>query len=137
MLTTSRTASGTPARPRPFAAPGRVSALGRWLAHHRGVLLVAFAFTVMADPVSSVAYAVEAALRALGGDPRLLLPTMAVVIGLWVRAGRPRGISEVERYVEAIGEEQDGADGGVSAAPRRPGRAAPGRRPDPKRCARR
>ena len=42
--------------------------VGRWLAHHRGVLLIAFAFTVMADPVSSVAYAIEAALRALGGE---------------------------------------------------------------------
>jgi hypothetical protein len=29
------------------------------------MLLVAFAFAVMADPVSSVAYAIEAALRAL------------------------------------------------------------------------
>ncbi len=36
----------------------------------------------MADPVSSVAYAIEAALRALGGDLSLLLPTMAVVIGI-------------------------------------------------------
>ena len=31
----------------------------------RLVLLLAFAFTVMGDPVSSVAYAIEAALRAL------------------------------------------------------------------------
>ncbi len=36
----------------------------------------------MADPVSSVAYAIEAALRALHGDLALLLPTMAVVVGL-------------------------------------------------------
>jgi hypothetical protein len=56
--------------------------VGQWLAHHRSVLLVAFAFTVMADPVSSVAYAVEAALRALGGNLSLLLLTMAVVIGI-------------------------------------------------------
>ncbi len=61
---------------------GRAAGVGRWLAHHRGVLLVAFAFTVMADPVSSVAYAIEAALRALGGNLSLLLPTMAVVIGI-------------------------------------------------------
>ena len=49
---------------------------------HRGLfwLLVAFAFTVMADPISSVAYAIEAALRALGGNLALLLPTMALVI---------------------------------------------------------
>jgi amino acid transporter len=44
------------------------------------LLLVAFAFTVMADPISSVAYAIEAALRALGGNLALLLPTMALVI---------------------------------------------------------
>jgi hypothetical protein len=48
----------------------------------RAVLFFAFAFAVMADPVSSVAYAIEAALRALGGHLDLLLPTMALVIGL-------------------------------------------------------
>jgi amino acid transporter len=60
----------------------RAASIGRWMAHHRSILLIAFAFTVMADPVSSVAYAVEAALRALGGDLSLLLPTMAVVVGI-------------------------------------------------------
>ncbi|MFL5704901.1 MAG: hypothetical protein ACJ8AG_19010 [Ktedonobacteraceae bacterium] len=44
------------------------------------LLLLAFAFTVMADPISSVAYAIEAALRGLGGNLALLLPTMALVI---------------------------------------------------------
>ena len=44
------------------------------------MLLFAFAFAVMADPVSSVAYAIEAALRALNGDLELLLPTMALVV---------------------------------------------------------
>lgn len=48
----------------------------------RPTLLIAFAFAVMADPVSSVAYAIEAALRALHGDLSLLLPTMGLVIGL-------------------------------------------------------
>src|SRR5437763_14869902 len=48
----------------------------------RTVLLLAFAFAVMADPVSSVAYAIEAALRALHGDLALLLPTMGLVVGL-------------------------------------------------------
>ena len=43
-------------------------------------LFVAFAFTVMADPVSSVAYALEAALHALDGDLALLVPTMALVV---------------------------------------------------------
>jgi hypothetical protein len=46
----------------------------------RPFLFAAFAFAVMADPVSSVAYAIEAALRALDGRLDLLLPTMALVI---------------------------------------------------------
>lgn len=48
----------------------------------RAVLLIAFAFAVMADPVSSVAYAVEAALRALNGDLSLLVPTMLLVVAI-------------------------------------------------------
>lgn len=52
------------------------------LLHRRPVLLLAFAFAVMADPVSSVAYAVEAALRALDGDLALLIPTMALVVAI-------------------------------------------------------
>lgn len=48
----------------------------------RALLLVAFAFAVMGDPVSSVAYAIEAALRKLGGDLGLLFATMAVVVGI-------------------------------------------------------
>ncbi|WP_296666293.1 amino acid permease [Demequina sp.] len=53
----------------------------RWL-HGRTALLIAFAFSVMADPVSSVAYAIEAALRALDGNLALLLPAMAAVVGV-------------------------------------------------------
>ena len=60
------------------AAPSRARALF----HSRPVLLVAFALAVMADPVSSVAYAIEAALRALHGDLGLLLPTMALVVAI-------------------------------------------------------
>jgi amino acid transporter len=45
-------------------------------------VLLAFAFAVMADPVSSVAYAPEAGLRALGNDLSLLVPTMLVVLGI-------------------------------------------------------
>jgi hypothetical protein len=48
----------------------------------RPVLLLAFAFAVMGDPVSSVAYAIEAALRALDGRLALLLPTMGIVVGI-------------------------------------------------------
>jgi hypothetical protein len=50
----------------------------------RLVLLVAFAFAVMGDPVSSVAYAIEAALRALHGDLALLVPTMGLVLAIIV-----------------------------------------------------
>jgi amino acid transporter len=48
----------------------------------RPVLLLAFAFAVMADPVSSVAYAIEAALRQLHGNLSLLLPTMGLVVAI-------------------------------------------------------
>jgi hypothetical protein len=48
------------------------------------VLLFAFAFAVMGDPVSSVAYAMEAGLRSLGGRLTLLLPTMVVVLAIIV-----------------------------------------------------
>ena len=48
----------------------------------RPALLLAFAFAVMADPVSSVAYAIEAALRALDGNLGLLLPTMGLVVAI-------------------------------------------------------
>jgi hypothetical protein len=47
-----------------------------------GVLLFAFAFAVMADPVSSVAYAIEAGLRALHGHLGFLLLTMGLVLGI-------------------------------------------------------
>jgi hypothetical protein len=56
-------------------------ALRRLLAS-RPVLLLAFAFAVMGDPVSSVAYAIEAALRALDGRLALLVPTMAIVVAI-------------------------------------------------------
>jgi amino acid transporter len=45
-----------------------------------GSLFIAFAFTVMADPVSSIAYAIESALRHLEGNLGDLLLTMALVI---------------------------------------------------------
>ncbi len=48
----------------------------------RFFLFIAFAFTVMADPVSSVAYAIEAALHGLDGNLDSLLPTMAAIIAI-------------------------------------------------------
>ncbi|MFF7794553.1 amino acid permease [Streptomyces sp. NPDC007991] len=65
-----------------IAANPSVAARGR--GPRRSILFFAFAFAVIADPVSSVAYAIEAALRALHGDLALLLPTMSLVIGLVV-----------------------------------------------------
>jgi amino acid transporter len=58
------------------------SSRARGVLFSRPALLIAFAFAVMADPVSSVAYAIEAALRALAGDLALLLPTMALVVAV-------------------------------------------------------
>jgi hypothetical protein len=46
------------------------------------VLFIAFAFAIMADPVSSVAYTIEASLRALNGHLDLLLVTQCVVLGI-------------------------------------------------------
>jgi len=54
----------------------------RSLFQSRLILLFAFAFAVMGDPVSSVAYAIEAALRALHGNLGLLLATMGIVLGV-------------------------------------------------------
>jgi hypothetical protein len=56
----------------------------RSLLRSRLILLIAFAFAVMGDPVSSVAYAIEAALRALHGDLALLVATMGIVLGVIV-----------------------------------------------------
>jgi len=71
----------TPSGPSADLTVARASRGGRLL-HSRPVLLAAFAFAVMADPVSSVAYAIEAALRALHGDLGLLLPTMGLVVAV-------------------------------------------------------
>ncbi len=51
----------------------------RWW-NSRTVLLIAFAFSIMADPVSSVSYAIEAALRALDGRIDLLVAAMGAVV---------------------------------------------------------
>ncbi len=45
-------------------------------------LLLAFSFAVMADPVSSVAYAIEAGLRALHGHLTYLMLTMGLVLAI-------------------------------------------------------
>jgi hypothetical protein len=81
--------------------------------HSRPFLFIAFAFAVMADPVSSVAYAIEAALRALDGRLDLLLPTMAMVIGIialvivnyWFLVARfPRGGGDAAAAGQAFGD---------------------------------
>ncbi len=71
-------------------------------------LFVAFAFTVMADPVSSVAYAVEAALRGLDGDPASLVATMALVVGVIVVVSLT--------YNEVIGRFPGGGGGAEAVA---------------------
>lgn len=76
------------------------------LARRRPLLLLAFAFAVMADPVSSVAYAIEAALRALDGDLGLLLPTMTMVIAVIVLI--------IVNYHQIVGRYPQG--GGAAAA---------------------
>ncbi len=63
-------------------APPTVTSPASRVVSAKPALLFAFAFAVMADPVSSVAYAVEAALRALGGDLALLVPTMFLVVAV-------------------------------------------------------
>ena len=78
----------------------------RRFAFSRPVLLFAFAFAVMADPVSSVAYAIEAALRALDGDLGLLLPTMGLVVAVIALI--------IVNYHQLIGRFPEG--GGAAAA---------------------
>ena len=46
------------------------------------MLFLAFAFAIMADPVSSVAYTIEASLRALHGYLGLLMATQIIVLGI-------------------------------------------------------
>lgn len=93
-----------------MTAPGTVGARRRIT---RANLFVAFAFTIMADPVSSVAYAVEAALGALDGARGSLVPTMACVVGIiaLVAAGYhgliarfPNGGGGAEGLATAFGE---------------------------------
>jgi hypothetical protein len=48
----------------------------------KAVLFLAFAFTIMADPVSSVAYTIEASLRALHGHLGLLMATQLIVLAI-------------------------------------------------------
>jgi hypothetical protein len=76
------------------------------------LLLIGFAFAVMADPVSSVAYTIEASLRALHGHLSLLLATQLIVLGIiavvdvnyWQLVGRfPLGGGSAEAAARAFG----------------------------------
>ena len=76
------------------------------------LLLLGFSLAVIADPVSSVAYAIEAALRALNGHLGLLLPTMALVVAIiaviafnyWHLVARfPQGGGGAEAAARAFG----------------------------------
>src|SRR5437867_1185067 len=65
-------------RPRSARSPGHMPL--RPVA--KTVLFLAFAFTIMADPVSSVAYTIEASLRALHGHLGLLMATQLIVLAI-------------------------------------------------------
>jgi hypothetical protein len=76
------------------------------------VLFLAFAFTIMADPVSSVAYTIEASLRALHGHLGLLLATQLIVLAIillvdvnyWQLVARfPLGGGSAEAAARAFG----------------------------------
>src|SRR5262245_19228749 len=78
----------------------------------RILLLIGFAFAVMADPVSSVAYTIEASLRALHGHLGLLLATQLIVLAIialvdvnyWQLVGRfPLGGGSAEAAARAFG----------------------------------
>ncbi len=93
------------------AARSRFAALRPHLAS-RPMLFVAFAFAVMADPVSSVAYTIEASLRALHGHLGLLLATQIIVLGIialvdvnyWQLVARfPLGGGSAEAAARAFG----------------------------------
>jgi hypothetical protein len=112
--TRERNAMASPQLSASSVATGRAAPSAVLVKGGKVALFFAFAFAVMADPVSSVAYAIEAALRALNGHLELLLPTMAVVIGIialvtlnyWqlVRAF-PEGGGSPEAAGRAFGEE--------------------------------
>lgn len=88
------------------ATPNELADAHRASTTSRAMLLFAFAFAVMADPVSSVAYAIEAALRALHGDVALLLPTMTLVVAIIVLV--------IVNYHQLVGRYPQG--GGAAAA---------------------
>jgi hypothetical protein len=78
----------------------------------RTALFIGFAFAVMADPVSSVAYTIEASLRALNGHLGLLMATQLIVLGIialvdinyWQLVGRfPLGGGSAEAAGRAFG----------------------------------
>jgi hypothetical protein len=78
----------------------------------KAVLFLAFAFAIMADPVSSVAYTIEASLRALHGYLGLLMATQIIVLGIillvdvnyWQLVGRfPMGGGSAEGAARAFG----------------------------------
>jgi hypothetical protein len=75
-------------------------------------LFAAFAFAIMADPVSSVAYTIEASLRSLHGYLGLLMATQVIVLGIillvdisyWQLVARfPMGGSSAEASARAFG----------------------------------
>jgi hypothetical protein len=83
MASRNRAASPADGTGSPSGVAGRRPGFGQRSSAAR-FFLFAFAFAVMGDPLSSVAYAMEAGLRSLGGRLALLLPTMVVVLAIIV-----------------------------------------------------
>jgi hypothetical protein len=94
--------------------PGVRSVLRRRLvADTRALLLIGFAFAVMADPGSSGAYTIGASVRALHGHISLLLATQVIVLGIialvdvnyWQLVGRfPLGGGLAEAAAQLYGK---------------------------------
>lgn len=90
----------------PDAPKAGSSTVIKSLSSSRPVLLIAFMMTIMADPVSSVSYAIQAALEALRGNLGLLLQTMGLVIAVIAII--------VINYYQLVGRFPEG--GGAAAA---------------------
>jgi hypothetical protein len=70
----------------------------------RVLLLIGFAFAVMADPVSSVAYTIEASLRALHGHLSLLLATQVIVLAFPVAMALATGTEAPATAMAQLGQ---------------------------------
>ena len=105
-------AAGRPAAEAPETAAATSSPHAPLRPVTKAVLFLAFACTIMADPVSSVAYTIEASLRALHGHLGLLMATQLIVLAIillvdvnyWQLVARfPLGGGSAEAAARAFG----------------------------------